>query len=462
MAFYNLLGEREALTQNSENYKSAIIGYLKTRSYILVKDSSVDASLSDLIFRRPNIDKERETVIEAKFADLSLYEKDFLGELGRYFIAFIKCPADKRFLFQLFIRKLKGISNWKNVFEKLIDEDVEKLFNKIRETLNEGDRKEFEKYEYDDFLLFIQNSDVSQADYQSLIMKKDELEKSKKFDISADYLIEKSETIRESEDILSNFLKIIKMPAKLWVADLKKIKEIKEFWKENYKKIAWLHRGKIYSLNELSDSNILKYIKKGSTIEIPFEELKEDEESKQKIILQLIKKFLISKGRKRGCRYDPRLNCLFFGHGHKLVPIRKVKDRIVSKQYRKKDGSINFVLHQGIRIMIKCFNDEYYIVLKPIRLFTQEGKTIIRGKSAQTLHYKFPAKYDFNNTERSKFNFWCKLLSLNTRSLFGEDYFFTSPPIKLTIPVKPKEFMKYDGIQENSANLLEYIDGGGT
>jgi hypothetical protein len=460
MVFHNLLGEREAQNQNSNSYKSAIADYLKERSFILIKDSSIDGCLSDLIFRRPVIDGERETWVEAKFTDLSLYDKAFLSELGRYFLKSMQCPEDKRFHFCVFVRKLKGLANWKKVFEKIDGPEINKLLLKVEEAAaSDEERAEIKKHGYDSFLTFIQSSELNQADYKTLVMKADELKKSKKFDTSAKYLVDKSEILNEKEDITPNFIKVTGMPGHIWVADSKKIKDVKKFWADVGDRILRPYKNKIFSLDMIkSSSPLMKYVLKGKVDKIPFEEWDADETTKKEVLRQLIRKFIVAEAKSHGCRYDPKLCCLFFDHLNRLEKVKKVSGRMVAKQYRDKKGGINFVVHYGVRFLVRMFGDDFHIVLKPIRLFTVNGRRIIRGKPAQALHYKFPARFEYNNTEKSKFEFWCRLLSFNTQSLFGKNYFYASSPLKFSIDVKPKIFLKYDTVQEKDGGLSDFMD----
>jgi len=459
MAFINLLGEREALSQTSENYKSMIIEYMKTRSYHLIKDSSTDANLPDLVFKRPLVDGDRETIVESKFTDLSLSDKNFLEELGRHFIMYMKRQPQNKFFLYIFVRRCKAVNNWKKVFEesKLFDSDIKQLMKRVEKVIHEEYKKEFERYNHDDFLTFISDCTIIQADYQGLLMKVDELRKSKKFDLNASYLKDESEVSKKPEKLIGNFLKVSKMPENIWIADSKKIRDIKEFWSDNHQKILYPYGDKIYSVSSMSEGKITKYVKKGTTKEVRFEDWKDSEEIKQKILAQLIKKFIISRGARIGCRYDNKLSCLFFEHKSLKENLKKLGGRKVSKVFRGREGNVNFVEHNGLEFRVYNLDGKFYVFLNPIRLFTEDGKEIIRGTSAKALHYKFPPKYAFNNTEKSKFNYWFKLLGLNSPLLVHDNLFFMSEPVSVKIPVRSFGGQKYDGVLQQYS-LLQFLE----
>jgi hypothetical protein len=460
MPYTNLLGEREALTQNSEDYGSKIVEYMKKRGYVLVGDSSIDGSLSDLIFKRPLADGQKETKVEVKFSDLSLYDTSFLQELGKHFITYMNRPINNRFFLKIFVRKSKASGNWKKVFEKGDNIAIEQLMVKIESKLSPEDQEDFKKFSFDDFVNFISDCHAIQAGYLSLIQKIGQLVESSKFDVNQNYLQEKENIIQTKETLTANTLKVISFPKDVWIAKAKKITDMKKFWQENFEELLYLSKKHIISLTPIIPiRNIYRYIDETSVEKIPFKVWFEtDDEETVKILKNLIKKYIIHKGKQMEMRYDSKLNCLYYPHKVLKREIQKVKGRKVSRVFYGENGKVNFVEHYGITVGVLFLNREFYVILDHIRLFTNDGYEILREKSAKALHYKFTRKFAFNDVERSKFFFWNDLFSFKNRTLSYKVFFRLSDPITIESPVRTEGGEHYDKIDEYDTSLLDFFE----
>lgn len=59
---------------------------MESRNYILISDSAMEGHLADQIYKRPFFDNEKETWVEAKWADISFNNKEFIKEILGYLI----------------------------------------------------------------------------------------------------------------------------------------------------------------------------------------------------------------------------------------------------------------------------------------------------------------------------------------------------------------------------------------
>ena len=83
--------------------------------FILVRSSSSVTMTQDLVFRKPIIEGDTEIYVETKFDDVSLSDKSFLTELGRYFILY-EAKLDRPFDFYMFLRKCRNWTKWRPIF----------------------------------------------------------------------------------------------------------------------------------------------------------------------------------------------------------------------------------------------------------------------------------------------------------------------------------------------------------
>ncbi len=231
MTFISLRGNRESISQSSENYKEKIIKFMSARGYILTHDSAVDGILPDLIFSRPYIEGKKETWAESKFDEVSLKDTTFLSEFGRYFNAYMQRNELQRFKLFIFVRKCSAQNKWKNVFEetKGYAEAIEAIKQSIESCLEGNDLEVFKRFNYDDFSFFINDVTVVEGDYEDISWKAEYLAETDKFNVEQSLLEDKSSIKNIPEILTGNILKVTNLPSQLWVSDAKENLN-KEFW----------------------------------------------------------------------------------------------------------------------------------------------------------------------------------------------------------------------------------------
>lgn len=449
MAFITLKGNRESLTENAEAYKNKIVEYMNARGFILIGNSSVDGNLSDLTFKRPYTEGDKETRIEAKFTELSLYDKDFTREFGIYFNNYMKLNDKQKFRLYLFIKRCKSPNNWKVVFEetKGYEEKIKEFMDKIENSLEGEDKKAFKKFSLGDLISFINEVIVVEGDYGQLSLNLDNLKET--YDVNKSLLDDAPKIKTVPETLMGNLVKVSQLPQKIWISDTTLFTDNDEFWSIAIKESAFLYKNKIYSLEKpVSSKRLSNFVDSQSSKEIEVAKL--PEEFKSKILCYLIKGYIISKGIGLGLNYNSIVNCLYLPH--KTNKTDKINKRKFLKVY-KKDGKINYVKHDGLKIDTKYLDGDYYAIFDLVLFFTNENEEVIEGKSSKKLHYRFTQRYTFNNTEKSKLLSCIKMFQFKNKTFSNAPIIYFSDPITLKIKVS------YDGGEQFDSDLFKYIEG---
>jgi len=430
MGFTTFKGQREALTGNAEIFKEKIKGYMLKRGYILIKDSFVDGCLADLIFKKPIMEGNKETWVEAKFKDQSIKEKEFLKEFSRYFISYMKKSPDDKFKLFLFIKKCLSQMCWRKIFDdtKGAEKDLKEFYEDIEKNLDGESLELFLSFSFDDFISFIYEVEILEGDCDTLQMNIEKL--GEKFNVNNSFLDENTQIENKPEKITSNFVKLTSFPVKLWVSELLQDANMSEFWEYALLNGTYSNMHKVYSLNDpQTNGNLNRFIVKNSSKQIVSQEL--DNQLLIKLLPFLTKSFLIRKGIRRGLTYNKYFDCLFYVA--KEID-QKLDGRKAFKKYFK-EGELNFVKHDAIKIKVFSLDNDIYASFELILIFTKDGKELLTGESAKTLHHKFTKRFSFNNTEKSKFNHWLGLFKLQDNTLGVRDSFIFSTPIELKMKV---------------------------
>jgi hypothetical protein len=233
-------------------------------------NSAIQGCLSDLIFKNAPIDGEKETHIEAKWDDFTLYDKKIRIEFTKYLLLWLKTPKDRRFNFYIFARKIVNITKHKKLFEKYEDAELDKLHKLINSDLEGADLDFFQKSDKNEYLDFIHSMTLVQADIRDLEMKIKGITKEYP-DIDNIYLQYRNlkdnfPTLDKPEKIKGNLLEISGLKT-IWIADsiINSEEEIKRVYPHHPPYV--LHERKIISLypfkeyNDLSNIVIKKTIK---------------------------------------------------------------------------------------------------------------------------------------------------------------------------------------------------------
>lgn len=424
---------------------------MKQRGYFLIGDSANDGVFTDLTFKRPLIEGDKEIRVESKFTDLSLKDKDFLHGMGIYFNIFNK--SSQGFSLFVFVRKCKSPSQWKQIFDdaKSNEKEVGELRKDILKNLEGKEKEEFESVDITKFKEFLYEVTLIQGDYPALLQSIDEMKKTEKFNINKSLLDESHKVIKKEEVITSNLLTVISMPIDIWSADIKKEILSEEMIGMGIDKQIYINRGKVYSFKNMEeDGELLRYLRNVSRSKVS--ELNLEESKKNNLFKILIKSYVISKGRKIGLAYDNLSDTLYFTYKG-LKYNAKYRGRRLFKPYFGEDKkTLRFVKHDGVSISVKAYGQKYYVCFKQKLIFSKDGKKdIIRGNSASGLHHKFTQKFSYNNTEKSKLLYWIDIFQFKDSGLMNKNLMSISEPLIL------KASVTFQGGEKFDADLLDYL-----
>lgn len=458
MPLINLQGEREATTQDSEEYGKKVIEILNLRGYALEHDSNFEGTFEDKIFKNPKLDGDIKTIVEIKNTTLSLSDQNFLRELGQY----AKIYQKKEFNFIIYARELTNITKWKKIFDivKQDEKDINQLFEKVLK--QDG----FEKLDNIKFVEFINRTKVYQVSYSKLIQKIEELKQGNIFGPEPDYLKEEENLEYKKESIESNLYFVKSYPKHVFRCKFRTRLEIKNFWR-NPRADTFVERGGyLYSIREFS-SKIIKLFCDESTIEkVEWSQIQTWDDYNV-FLGRLIKSQIILKAYDEKFYFDRNKKIIYKPHidlkTEKFkVKLQSEKTRYLTRVFNKKDKTINFVLHRAIKFDIIKVGKDCFAVFNNFRVFSLDGKHIIIGDHAKRLNDKFLPLRAYNNTERSKLHFLVKAIGLTKYNILDTNQFFFESCLKLDIDCKAKVgevFQENFDYEENIyPTLMEYFE----
>jgi len=474
MTIIKLAGSKESLHRIGENYKDKVTEYMSVKGFVVTSDSTVDGQTADLKFIQPKMiakrfliqGKSNEIWIECKNTDLSLFNSDLLPELGKFFLAYVNKNPNERFFLYIFVRKLIGPDSWDKVFDDIKqNEDAKRsLIEKISKKLSGDIKTDFDKYDYNEYNSFFNNTKIVAGSKEILASEIDYIKNANKdLNIDKDLLDESVKINRVSENLMSNIFKVLHFPNEIWYgASLEFDKE--DFW-FNVKGEAFLHNKHIYSLLPISKTKAKNFVKLDTVESFKIESINLNDIDWIPRLTFLIKNFLICKAKELGCFYDRKLNCIYFPHLKLTEEIREIKTiyktkRRTSKVYYLENGKVNYVRHDGLRISVEKSDEGYFIFLNILRLFTSNGIDVIHGEDAKKLHYSFPNKWMYNDVEKRILQFWIDFLrigvdketeSLNGKKFSSKNFFKFSNPI-ITISPITVDYDKSSSPDENIDN----------
>lgn len=487
MANIQLTGSREALHRKGKSYTDTVADYLKVQNFIPFSDAEINGQIADLKFIAPKITvtgflvegKADEKWVECKNSEISLKNREFLLELGKYFLSYMNRNPTKRFDLLIFVKKEKNRSYWDEVFDvyKQKKDTKEELRLNIQKYLPDNLREIFISYSYVDFDNFLNSTDVYEANLKTLENEIEYIKKHKyELNIDPDLLSESIEKTEGTDILMSNVLRIKEFPEKIWIADLKSDMSSEKIWNLLYGD-AYFYENKLYSILPFDEDNFAsRFHDEKSTKILYANKVSLMNFEWIRIYKFLIKNYLINRGLNLGCVYDKRLNCIYFKHLNLKKNTQKMRtyyktSRVVSRVYKdKKTNKVNFVRHDGVKINVVFMDGNFYVLLNYVRLFTEDGTIVITGERAKKLHYKFPRLWMFNDVEKRIFQFWLDFLrigqdiyvhSIKTEKYLKEDYFVFTKPLIVESQVKFNYFKSYipdeDLEVEITKDLFDYF-----
>lgn len=437
------MGGREVSNRTSENYKSKIIDVLHLDGYLLLRDSSSISMTPDLVFKKPFTEGETEIWVESKYANVSLHDKDFLTEIARYFISYMEKGADEKFDLYVFVRKCQNWTGWRHLFSSRLYREEEALafYQELLEKakLREEEREKIAHYHFGDFEEFLTDCFVHQVNYDGLLMKIEQWKKGNRRVKASEFYTREIEPLRSKEEVIGNFAEIIDLPENVYIADLKMSTRSEEMFREIPRhRPYWLKWGQIFSLFPLEDydASLRKFIDVDSLYSRDFSMWISDSYKHRGIAQILMKRYVLERGVDVGCSYrEYKGSNLFFEHENLDEELQQFQDKQVSRVFSYADPP--FVKHNAIAVSVKGYGHRNYLFLSAKNLFTEDGRTLIKGKRVMRLHEIFsPSKYETNYSVFRDLLWWFRLLGTDREK---SDYqaFRTTGLTSLMMSVRP-------------------------
>jgi len=428
MPIYNWLGGGEVSHTTADIYKQKVIEFLELDGFILIQTSSRVAMTPDLIFRKPELEGKTDIYVETKYDDVSLSDRDFLSELGRYFILYMSGTADTFDLY-LFVRKCKNLSKWKQIFSaNSYDENKCVTFFRTlsqNEDLNKEERQKIEEKDFEDFKRFISDTYIHQMDYDRLLMRIEEKKKGRKDrSYGYDYYLRELPPIKHKQQIIGNFVEIENYSGSLYSYAIEDNVEYKTIYDLVKRFEPILLSGNVFYCLEGIGEGLKNYVNEETRrVSSPKEWIKENPD--KLFILQILyKKYILNFGVERGCSHVfDRGDVLYFSHKDYTKDLQHIEGKQVTRLFR--DTGSPFVKHEAIEIDVKIYDRRLFAFFSPRVLFSNRDKELITGRNVKRLHQIFsPNKYDNNLTIFGDMKWWFDFLCGKEKTLLETSELF--------------------------------------
>lgn len=221
MPYYNLKGNRESNVIHHENYRKVVLDYLTVKGYQEITSSSIEGCLTDIILKKHEYPDEPETHVELKWDEFSINNKSIRKEISEYFLLYLRLRPNRRFKFHIFAKNILNKKLHNDLFNRLINEEIQSICQKIESDLNESDRFFFKNIDAEEKLEFFVDTTLYKGDIDDLKMAIFELTEDYPSDddvhLRYSTIIEKNNLKDEKETIISN-IKEVKNITKIWRA----------------------------------------------------------------------------------------------------------------------------------------------------------------------------------------------------------------------------------------------------
>lgn len=448
MSFINLEGEKESLHSKGEQYKEAVIRFLKSSGFRITKDSSTHGTTADLICKKPETEGSREFYVEAKDTKLSRVDQGFLRELARYLISYTEKPEPERFDLRVFARETAATDKWRYIFDNTLrrDKAIKNYYQRVldAEGLKEEEQSKLSESQIpiEDFRKFVADCDIYQGSYETLRRHAEDLEESGR--LVSEFYLQEQEPIQTTDEVSTNFYHISSLPDTVTIADVHGIDDQAEVYEENpHYYPMWVERNEVITLfapDEIPDSLNL-YIDTDTVREVPLNEWRRNEgEEKTLVFVSLLKRLITYRAVENGC-ISRKINSnyrIYIEHANLNSETNERNELQVSRVFYDEDDSPRFVRHRAVTIDIKHYNGHYYLFLTPTNVYTENGIEPIEGKRVKRLDDKFSQGFENNSRVKRYVRQWREILEVGEDdtgdSMFGIE---TEDVTGLELPVRP-------------------------
>lgn len=484
MSVWNIGKRVEALTLNSETYKDDIVRYLKARDFYLIADSKVEAIDPDCILRHKF--ESRETWLEVKATSVSINEKDFLKQLKKYILEYLKRSEKNKFRYMLATYELVNPKEFFEIFRDLNTEKIDLLLKKLL-SLSDNKEKELLENKLNELVHFFEESILIIGRPEDIKLAEEKIIKHipLKPELSE---VEYAEKIKNNYGNVELTEGIHNLYSNLFYLEItNNLYRAKTFYRK-VKIIFDTHPDTFYpafNFEEESDGNFIYTFENlyKDNLFLNIIDINSIETIKIKdinyihyeyIIIKTLNRVIKDICYKKGLFLDNRTKCFYYPKKIdnmnpiilKWRPKNNLVSREVTKPYIRKNGNLYYWAHRAANISVKKYLDEYYVQISPRWLFSNDGINILEGKKADRLDRKYrKSNYNRNPHKLNDVFFWFRTLfaDIDARGIklitnYFEnniyDYFKIKDVVKTTIDKKPDvEYIEEIDVEYESMDL---------
>ena len=430
MPIRRLRGRREALTINSEQYKQKIIKYLEARGFFVLESSDTESIFPDVIFQHQF--QHVENWLEVKATSVSLGDSDFIKQLASYLYEYLIRTVENRFKFWLAAYKLTSDS-FEKVFNDFNENEIKELIKKMVSVSDEDASRILIGASFYEIRQFFETSQIIEGYPQDIDLSREKIspeppEKPRFDDIKYASMIMKNYDDIEPIDIEhSGYVNLfpLKLPKFISIAS-SPFSNPSDIFNTlpnvDFPPFRLINK-MMYTFENYEESILRQFINIQTIERIELYSWINLDEKDEYILSTILNRWIRSCCRDMGMWLDKRTYAFYFPKSKGsiralsktwITPRGIKKSRRVTKPY-KKDEKVNFWSHRSAQIKsIKKWGN-YYLLIRPRWLFSENGLTILEGDKADKLDRLF-RKSLFNRNKNRLYDtlFWYDLLFKHT------------------------------------------------
>jgi hypothetical protein len=399
---------REGQSQKGTDYADEVTKFMKALGFVLESRAEDSGEHEDLVFE-PIIGGMRPVVCEAKARDEDspgFSPNDYKKGFAERFRAW-ESGAYERYRFYLFFEVESNQSYWKDLFDRVKIEEIETFYQKIASDESvSGDLADFiHKHDHTTFAKFAEDSVVwSGYDKGDLSRIRERTQETGEY-VANPYL-ESYEAYPESASLSSNFVRIEKLPEKLYRFPTVKKADAKSFWRyqDNRKNPVYFHSGYVYSFQppENTPQSALNFCSSTNADQLDFSnwassDPSEAEEDISKALLRDLMVLYVTEYKEKTFHMTRERNDtrLYAGDDDHF----EVSNRSLIFELDKYTG----FRHRAVVLRVEYLSGNYYYSLVPKMEFTFDGEEPVPGdlKSKRSADFN-PGKVPEQNSRKAK------------------------------------------------------------
>ncbi len=421
---------REALTGNSEVYKKHLVRFLEKRGYYLKASSDVEATFADCILTKK--DDAREYWVEAKATTISLGEKSFLQQLGKYLSEYVIRTSENRFIMILACYNIRNTEIFEQIFGKFDLKAIEKTRNNIIEVCESPVKEKISHANLESVRKFFEDTIVIVANPSELKIAEEKITPSVPQTPTMSDAEYASEILKKfgdvkpikARDIIRSSLFQFSMPRDLYIGNTP-YRTVKAIFNEKTNVSFppfYMEKNKLYSFSKMTADTLLgKFVDSDSVVIVNIKEYDKDPNN-ERVVIRILNYWIRNECRRLGLRFDNRTRAYYFPK--RIIdenPITipwKPKSRFSRREVTRPmmtEGKINFWVHRASEIYARKFWENYYMQIKPRWLFSSDGRYLLDGERTDRLDRAFRRSiYNRNLNQMYDILFWYRYIFSET------------------------------------------------